>query len=237
MGIVIVTVVAVIIVAAAAAWFTLEARRRRLRERFGPEYERLARKHDSRRKAEAELSERERRVADLDIRPLSPDARAGYRTEWTAIQERFVETPAEALTAATRLVAAVMRDRGYPTENYDQILADLSVEHAHTLSRFRDAHEISARADANGASTEDMRQAMINYRSLFEELVGVQGSEAGGYGADYETGGYEADARPGAGPGDVRVAGGIARDEQSSAVTAVDDPARQVESQQRSPRR
>ena len=109
-----------------------------------------------------------------------------------------------------------MRDRGYPTENYDQILADLSVEHAHTLSRFRDAHEISARADANGASTEDMRQAMINYRSLFQELVGVQGSEAGGYGADYETGGYEADARPGAGPGDVRVAGGIARDEQAS---------------------
>ena len=273
MGIVIAIVVAVIIVAAAAAWLMMQAKRRRLRQRFGPEYERLTRAHDSRRKAEAELAQRERHVADLDIHPLSPDARSNYRAQWTVIQEQFVETPAEALTAATRLVAAVMRDRGYPATDYDQILADLSVDHAHTLSRFRAGHEISTRADAGGASTEDMRQAMIDYRSLFQELVGGQedepaaaeaagaegaGAEGAGAGASgteavraeatgaeatgAETTGAEAGARgaagvSGTGPGDVWVAGGKTSGTRSPAATAVDDPARQAEPQQRSPRR
>jgi hypothetical protein len=262
MGIVIAIVVAVIIVAAAAAFFAVDARRRRLRRRFGPEYERLAGERESRRKAEAELTERERRVADLNIRPLSPDARARYRAGWTVIQERFVEAPAEALTGASRLVAAVMRDRGYPTENYDQILADLSVDHSQTLSRFRDAHEISMRADANAASTEDIRQAMINYRSLFQELAGVDededagrgavgrgaaggaaaggaaaGGRADGLGAGYEPGERRTDR-----PRDILVASGEAPEEtRAPAVTAVDDPgldpARQAEPQQRSPRR
>jgi hypothetical protein len=257
MGIVIAIVVAVIIVAAAAAFFAMDARRRRLRRRFGPEYERLAGERESRRKAEAELTERERRVADLNIRPLSPDARARYRAEWTVIQERFVEAPAEALTGASRLVAAVMRDRGYPTENYDQILADLSVDHSQTLSRFRDAHEISMRADANAASTEDMRQAMINYRSLFQELAGVDededagrgavgtgaaGGGAAGGGADGLGAGYEPGERRTDRPRDILVASGeVPEETRAPAVTAVDDtdldPARQAESQQRSPRR
>jgi hypothetical protein len=266
MGIVIAIVVAVIIVAAAAAFFAMDARRRRLRRRFGPEYERLAGERESRRKAEAELTERERRVADLNIRPLSPDARARYRAEWTVIQERFVEAPAEALTGASRLVAAVMRDRGYPTENYDQILADLSVDHSQTLSRFRDAHEISMRADANAASTEDMRQAMINYRSLFQELAGVDEDEDAGRGAvgggaaggaaaggaaaggaadggaaDGLGAGYEPGERRTDRPRDILVASGEVPEETRApaAVTAVDDtdPARQAESQQRSPGR
>ncbi len=192
-------------------------------ERFGPEYERLAESHDSRRQAEAELAQRERRVADLDIRALSPDARARYRAEWTVIQERFVEAPAEALNAATRLIAAVMTDRGYPSQNYDQMMADLSVEHAHTLSRFRDAHEISRQADSGVASTEDMRQAMINYRALFQELVGADGGEAA--------------AGAGAGPRDVRMAGGAPNGDVQTAATAVDGPIQQAEPQQRSPRR
>jgi hypothetical protein len=272
MGIVIAIVVAVIIVAAAAAWLMMQAKRRRLRQRFGPEYERLTRAHDSRRKAEAELAQRERRVADLDIHPLSPDARSNYRAQWTVIQEQFVETPAEALTAATRLVAAVMRDRGYPATDYDQILADLSVDHAHTLSRFRAGHEISTRADAGGASTEDMRQAMIDYRSLFQELAGGQGEPAaaeaarvegarvegarvegggteaagteaaraeatGAEATGAEAGAYGAAGVSGTGPEDVWVAGDKTSGTRSPAATAVDDPARQAEPQQRSPRR
>ena len=246
MGIVIVIVVAVIIVAAAAAFFAMEARRRRLRERFGPEYERLATEHESRRRAEAELTERERRVADLQIRPLSPDARARYRADWTVIQERFVEAPAQALTDAARLVAAVMRDRGYPTENYDQILEDLSVGHSQTLSRFRDAHEISVRASANGASTEDMRKAMIDYRALFQELADVDADEGAGRGTagqasdGRDAARYETDGRTPAARHDTRVAGGdVPGETRAPTATAVDstDPAMQAEPQQRSPRR
>ncbi len=215
MEIVIAIVVAVLVVAAAAAaWLMMGARRRQrlgLRQRFGPEYERLTDEHESKRKAETELAERERRVADLDLRPLSPAARTRYGAEWAVIQEGFVDRPQEALKAATGLIAAVMRDRGYPTEDYDQILADLSVEHAHTLSRFRDAHAITMRAVADGASTEDMRQAMINYRALFHELAGV--ARAGGGGG----------LRPGAGPQDVRVAGGLWHSEpREPAAAAVD---------------
>jgi hypothetical protein len=256
MGIVIAIVVAVIIVAAAAAFFAMEARRRRLRQRFGPEYDRLAGQHESRRKAEAELSERERRVADLSIRPLSPDARARYRGEWAVIQEQFVEAPAKALTGAATLVAAVMRDRGYPTEDFDQILADLSVGHAQTLSRFREAHEISMRASANGASTEEMRQAMIGYRALFQELADVDADEAAGRTAAGHTAagqaadgqvtggqaaaGYEAEGRTAGGPRDVPVAGGGVPGETPAPTTAAagdTDPAMQDEPQQRSPRR
>ncbi len=221
MAIVIVIVVAVIIVAAIAAWFTMAARRRRLRQRFGPEYERLTNSHDSKRQAESELTQRERRVAYLDIRPLSPEAQARYRADWTVIQQRFVETPPEALNAATRLIGAVMADRGYPSENYDQMVADLSVEHAHTISRFRAAHEISTRAAAGGASTEDMRQAMINYRTLFQELV----SDGG-----------EAESLPGTRAYDGRVTGGVSQGD-APATAAVDDPVAQSQSQQRSPRR
>jgi hypothetical protein len=246
MGIVIAIVVAVIIVAAAVAFFAMEARRRRLQQRFGPEYERLATEHESRRRAEAELTERERRVADLNIRPLSPDARARYRADWALIQERFVEAPAQALTDAARLVAAVLKDRGYPTEDYDQILADLSVGHAQTLSRFREAHEISVRASANGASTEDMRKAMIDYRALFRELADVDAGEAAGRGTAGQasdgggTAGYEAEGRTAVEPHDIRVAGGDVPDETqapTSAAAGHTDPAMQAEPQQRSPRR
>jgi hypothetical protein len=245
MGIVIAIVVAVIIVAAAVAFFAMEVRRRRLQQRFGPEYERLAAEHESRRRAEAELTERERRVADLNIRPLSPDARARYRADWKVIQERFVEAPAQALTDAARLVAAVMRDRGYPTENYDQILADLSVGHSRTLSRFRDAHEISVRASANGASTEDMRKAMIDYRALFQELADVDEDEAAGREAasqasdGRDTAGYETDGQPAGGPHDTWVAGGdVPGETRAPTATAADntDPATRAEPQ-RSPRR
>jgi hypothetical protein len=230
MNIVTAIVVAVIVVAvaAAAAWLAMVARRRQrlgLRQRFGPEYERLTDEHQSRRKAEAELAEREHRVAGLDLSPLSPAARARYDAEWAMIQEGFVDRPREALKAATGLIAAAMRDRGYPTADYEQILADLSVEHAHTLSRFSDAHAITMRALADGASTEEMRQAMIGYRALFHELTGVAGADRGA---------GLAGLPPGAGPRDVPVAGGYWHSEpRTPAAMAVDDPAVQAEPRQR----
>ncbi len=168
----IVAIVIVIIVVAAVLVVLAANRRRRLRERFGPEYDRAVSEHGSRRQAEAELAQRERHVRELDIRPLSAAARSQYMSEWTAVQEQFVDAPQAAVTGAQTLVSAVMEDRGYPTQPYDKTLADLSVEHASTLDHLRAAHDISQNAAAGAASTEDLRQAMIHYRALFAELLG-----------------------------------------------------------------
>jgi hypothetical protein len=147
-------------------------RRRRLQQRFGPEYDRVVGERDSKRKAEAELTERERRVKDLDIQPLTDPARAGYALQWASIQEQFVDAPADAVSGAQLLVTAVMTERGYPAEHDDQVLADLSVEHSGTLDRYRAAEEISHKAAAGTVSTEDLRQAMVHYRALFDDLLG-----------------------------------------------------------------
>jgi len=169
---IIVVIVVVIIVIALAIGVAAIARRRRLQQRFGPEYDRLAREHDSRRKAEAELAQRQRRVRKLDIRPLSPEAQNQYAARWMSLQERFVDDPEDAVAQSQTLVAEVMRARGYPTEHRDQVAADLSVEHAKTIGNFRAAEEISQNAVAGTASTEDLRQAMIHYRALFRDLLG-----------------------------------------------------------------
>ena len=171
-GAIVAIIVVILIIAALLIAFVTSTRRRRLRNRFGPEYDRAVSEHDSRREAEADLAQRERRVQELDIRPLPATARAQYSSEWTAAQEQFVDAPQAAVTGAQTLVSAVLRDRGYPTDTYDQELADLSVEHAATLDHFRAAHDISLRAGAGTASTEDLRQAMIHYRALFAELLG-----------------------------------------------------------------
>ncbi len=165
---IIVVIVIILVVAAASA---MAARRRRLKERFGPEYDRLVADQQSQRRAEAELASRERRVRSLDIRPLTAAARTEYAAQWTSIQERFVDHPASAVSQAQQLVTAVLRDRGYPTEGYDQMLADLSVEHARTLEHYRAAHGISESVAGRSASTEDMRQAMIHYREMFDDLL------------------------------------------------------------------
>ena len=171
-GIIVVIVVAVIVVAALVAGGMAIMRRRRLQQRFGPEYERVAGERDSKLKADSELAERERRVRDLDIQPLTDAARASYVAQWADIQERFVDAPADAVTGSQLLVTAVMTDRGYPVENHDQVLADLSVEYSDTLGHYRAAEEISQSAAAGTASTEDLRLAMIHYRDLFGDLLG-----------------------------------------------------------------
>src|SRR5215472_9062748 len=147
-------------------------RRRQLRQRFGPEYDRVAGEMRSQRRADAELAERERRVRSLDIHPLDETIRVKYAAEWTAIQERFVDQPEEAVTQAGMLVTSVMKDRGYPTEDHDQIVADLSVEHAGTLDHYRAAHQISMQAEEGTAATENLRLAMLHYRALFSDLLG-----------------------------------------------------------------
>jgi hypothetical protein len=186
-GITVIIIVIAVIVLAAVAGILYDTRRRRLRQRFGPEYDRMVEEKGSRTKAETELAGRERRVAGLDIRPLDPAARAQYSHDWTAIQEQFVDGPQEAVGAGQRLVRTVMNERGYPTEGDDQMLADLSVQHAAVLDHYRAAYVISQRAADGKASTEDLRQAMIHYRALFEDLLGA-GSEPGA--------GHAADARP-----------------------------------------
>jgi hypothetical protein len=171
-GTIVAIIVVVIIVAAVIAAVSLAARRRRLQQRFGPEYDRVVEDSSSRLRAESELAGREKRVRELDIRPLDPAARASYLGQWTAIQQQFVDAPADAVTAAQSLITTVMTDRGYPAEDAGQILADLSVEHATTLGHFRTAQDISTRVADGDASTEDMRQAMIHYRILFQDLLG-----------------------------------------------------------------
>jgi FtsZ-interacting cell division protein ZipA len=178
-GAIVAIIVVLIIVAAVLVGMAAANRRRRLRERFGPEYDRAVSEHSSRREAEAELAEREKHVRELDIRPLSPAARSQYMSEWTAVQEQFVDAPQAAVTGAQTLVSAVMEDRGYPTQPYDQTVADLSVEHASTLDHFRAAHDISQKAASGAASTEDLRQAMIHYRALFAELLGEPAARLG----------------------------------------------------------
>jgi len=169
----IVTVVVVIVVVGLlVVGMRTVIRRRRLQQRFGPEYDRLVGESSSKRKAETVLAGRERRVRDLDIRPLTDPARESYAGRWAAIQEQFVDTPADAVAASQVLVVAVMSERGYPAEHHDQVLADLSVEHAGTLDRYRAAEKISESAARGAASTEDLRLAMIDYRALFHDLLG-----------------------------------------------------------------
>lgn len=172
-GAIIVLIVVVVVVAALGIWLAQEQlRRKRLRERFGSEYDRTIEESDNRRAAERELTEREKRHADLDIKPLSDAERKRFNTEWMLIQEHFVDEPGDAVVEADRLVTTVMGARGYPTEDYKQQISDLSVRHASNLDHYRTAHEIRNRHDDSGASTDELRDAMLHYRTLFEDLVG-----------------------------------------------------------------
>jgi len=171
-GTIVVIVVVVIVLLAAIGGIALAARRRSLQRQFGPEYERVVAEQNSRIRAEAELTGRQRRVRKLDIRPLSDAARQQYSARWLAIQEQFVDTPHQAVAEAYDLVTTVMTERGYPIEDDDQMQADLSVEHADTVSQFRSARQITSAAAAGNAETEDLRQALIHYRALFSDLLG-----------------------------------------------------------------
>jgi hypothetical protein len=150
---------------------------RRLQDRFGPEYDRAVAETGSRRSAEGELRERQKRLSQLDIKELSPESRDRYRMNWMQIQAAFVDRPAQSVRQADDLISMVMRERGYPVDDFEQRAADVSVDHPDVVDNFRAAHAISLASDHEMASTEDLRQAMVHYRALFQELVGTSPAE------------------------------------------------------------
>jgi hypothetical protein len=139
-----------------------------LKERFGPEYDRLAAEVGP-RQALSELAERERRIAQLDIRPLSAERRAAYDTQWATLQEEFIDTPPRAAEAADSLVTAVAADRGYQVADRERLLSDLSVYHADRIQEYRLARQTTEQAGT--AATEDLRTAMLAYRAMLRELL------------------------------------------------------------------
>lgn len=177
---VIVLIIAVIVIVAVVAYLGAQKRRREaLKGRFGPEYDRTVTEAGDRKEAERELKEREERRSKLNIRSLDPAERERYHSSWTQTQARFVDEPQSAVREADALVMLVMRDRGYPVDDFDQRSADISVDHPRVVENYRAAHGISMANDQGQATTEDLRQAMVHYRELFEELLGTDESHTG----------------------------------------------------------
>ncbi|MFF8266784.1 hypothetical protein ACF059_05265 [Streptomyces sp. NPDC016562] len=166
-----VIVVAALVVIALTVILAMLARRRHLRSRFGPEYERAVEEKGSRRAAERDLRAREERHDKLDIKELPPERRRHYAEEWSGVQEHFVDRPQGAVSEADALVSRLMKERGYPTEGYGGAVRDLSVEHGRTLEHYRAAHDVKERSGNGQATTEELRGAMVHYRALFEELL------------------------------------------------------------------
>lgn len=170
------TIAVVIVAVAAVALLGLVAlgRQRRsadLKARFGPEYSHVVDTYGDKGKAEAELVAREKRVKDLPIRALAPPERERFSQSWQAIQARFVDEPARAVTGAAALVKDLMAARGYPVGDFEQRAADISVDYPVVVSNYRAAREIAMKNDSGKATTEDLRQAMVHYRALFRELL------------------------------------------------------------------
>jgi hypothetical protein len=149
------------------------ANRARLRERFGPEFNRAVQEHGSERRAEEQLASRAKRIDNLNIRELTPIERDRFTNQWNALQLRFVDSPKGAVAEADDLIAVVMQTRGYPMSNFEQRAADISVDHPVVVENYRAAHTIATRVRNDQAGTEDLRRAMVHYRSLFEEMVTV----------------------------------------------------------------
>jgi hypothetical protein len=173
-AIVAVIVLAVMAIAVAAA----RRRRQRLQDRFGTEYDRTLERADKRRDAERDLRGRIDLRDELDIRPLSPAARDRYAEQWQRTQTRFVDQPAVVVMEADSLVTDVMRERGYPVDNWEQREALVSVDHPQVVDDYRVAHDVAGRSRANDASTDDLREAFLRYRSLFEALLATDERES-----------------------------------------------------------
>ena len=169
--------VVVVLIIAGLAWLFVRKRRRTttagLQRKFGTEYDRAVLEHGSARKAEEKLADREERVEKLNIRDLDPEEHDRFVKRWESVQSRFVDSPKGAVTEADDLVSLLMKARGYPVSDFDQRAADISVDHPRVMENYRSAHEIALRVGRNEATTEQLRTAMIHYRSLFEELAQV----------------------------------------------------------------
>ena len=187
----VVIVIAVLVVVALVA---VGARRRRtamLRGHFGPEYDRAVENTEDQRAAEANLRAREKQRAQFDLQPLPEATRLGFASEWRDLQERFVDQPAQATGAADALITRVMEARGYPMKDFDAQAELVSVDHPDTVENYRFAHAVQQRAETQQASTEDLREALLRYRSLFDELLRPEGNGATGVDGQARPAGYD----------------------------------------------
>jgi hypothetical protein len=168
---IILIVVAVAVIAVLGWYLARERRSRRLRSRFGPEYEYAMREFGDRTRAEDALDKRERRMEGIRVKPLSHEDHSRFADQWHSVQAHFVDDPPASIERADRLVCDVMRARGYPMSEFEHRAEDLSVDHPHVVRNYRAAHAIALRHEKGKASTEDLRQALVYYRDLFDDLL------------------------------------------------------------------
>ncbi len=175
-----IAIAVVVVLAIVAVLVPLMVRRRKtkeLKEGFGSEYDHALEERGTRKEAEEDLVERRERRSQLDIRALDPHVRDHYADEWQTVQRRFVDEPTQAVADAQRLVTDVMQRRGYPTDDFEQRAADVSVDHPHVVENYREAHAIASASERREVSTEDQRKALVHYRALFDELLETSPSE------------------------------------------------------------
>lgn len=169
--VILLVVIAAVVVAALVYMAARKRRSQNLREQFGPEYDRVVKKEGDVNKGERLLEFREKHRKTLDIRPLSPEDQSRFSTRWKEVQSQFVDDPSGAVADADGLITEVMQARGYPTTDFTQRAADISVDHPVVVENYRAAHDIAQRRSKGQTSTEDLRQAMVHYRTLFSELL------------------------------------------------------------------
>jgi hypothetical protein len=205
---VIIVIVVVVVLLLAGGGLVLARRKRsqELQEQFGPEYERAVEKSDSKSEAEKELAARRKRHAELDLHPLDPQTRERFRGDWKQVQGEFVDDPGGAVDKADSLVTTIMRERGYPVEDFDRRADDISVEHPRVVENYREARRVRDAHRNGSAGTEDLRGAVTSYRSLVDALLDEGGDHDGGRG-------HDGDRRPGDEEGRHRDDGGRRRDE------------------------
>jgi hypothetical protein len=168
----IVLIIIAVIAIGVLAWYLIRERRtKELRSRFGPEYEFAVREFGNRPKAEDALAARQKRMEKLNVHPLSHEEHDRFAEQWHELQARFVDDPSGSIEQADRLVCDVMKARGYPMSEFDHRAEDLSVDHPHVVRNYRAAHQIAMRREQGQASTEDLRQGLVYYRDLFDELL------------------------------------------------------------------
>jgi hypothetical protein len=182
---VIAAVLLIAIVISVVAWFVMQKQRTlKLKQRFGSEYDVTVSEFGSRVKAEAELTSREKRVAGLEIVPLTPADAVRFTQAWSALQGRFIDNPKGVVLDADHLVRELMAKRGYPMGDFEHRAADISVDHPGVVAAYRAAREITARDERGEADTEELRKAVVHYRTLFDELLGVAADKAPNVSAD-----------------------------------------------------
>lgn len=172
----IVIVIAVLVVVGALL-YTRRNRSAQLKQKFGSEYDRVVKQHGDPKLAETVLAERERRVSNLKLHTLPEAERDRYLHQWTFVQKQFVDDPRGAVNEADRRVTDVMSSRGYPMSEFAQRAEDISVDYPETVSNYRAAHDIVLRHAKGQSTTEDLRRAMVHFRSLFDELLGVKATQ------------------------------------------------------------